>query len=163
MRRTGSVMTQYLWRLIQHISVFCIVMLCDRITKLWAITHCDSTISIFPGFSCSLLYNPGMIWGVSFSSYIQYSIWMIQAGVIVGLLGIAIWRIIQHANAWAEVLICAGGIANGIDRVLYPGVVDFIVIGSYPYVWPTFNIADIAIVVGVGMLVWRYSRSNVYA
>jgi len=50
-------------------------------------------------------------------------------------------------------LILGGAIGNGIDRAVLGKVVDFLdfYVGSYH--WPAFNIADIAISVGAGLLV----------
>ena len=51
-----------------------------------------------------------------------------------------------------------GAIGNLLDRIRYGHVVDFIDIGF----WPIFNVADMAIVTGVGILaycLWRDDRT----
>lgn len=56
--------------------------------------------------------------------------------------------------AWSVPFVVSGAVGNLVDRVRYGYVVDFIrfhVHDSFEY--PTFNVADIAIVVGVGLLV----------
>ena len=45
-------------------------------------------------------------------------------------------------------LVIGGAISNIIDRLHAPGVIDFI---KLPY-WPTFNLADIAVCSGIGIL-----------
>jgi signal peptidase II len=45
-------------------------------------------------------------------------------------------------------LICGGAVGNIIDRVFLGGVTDFIDLR----VWPVFNLADTAIVVGIGLV-----------
>ena len=45
-----------------------------------------------------------------------------------------------------------GAVANVIDRILYGKVTDFIVWKYYDTEWPTFNIADVALCIGVGLL-----------
>jgi signal peptidase II len=64
-------------------------------------------------------------------------------------------RIQRTWTAVATGLILGGDIGNVIDRIRLGYVVDFIVwhVGER-YYWPTFNIADSAIVVGVFILLW---------
>jgi signal peptidase II len=52
-------------------------------------------------------------------------------------------------------LIAGGAVGNLIDRLLYARVVDFILVdvGVWPLnPWPVFNVADIVLVVGVGLI-----------
>lgn len=50
-------------------------------------------------------------------------------------------------------LIGGGAIGNLIDRIAYGRVTDFIVWRYKQYEWPAFNIADAALVIGVGLMV----------
>jgi signal peptidase II len=49
-------------------------------------------------------------------------------------------------------LITAGALGNGIDRLWLGQVIDFIDVYVHAYHWPSFNVADSAICVGVGCL-----------
>jgi signal peptidase II len=52
-------------------------------------------------------------------------------------------------------LVFGGAIGNYIDRLRFRYVIDFLDFHiQKKYVWPAFNIADMAIVVGVGMLLY---------
>jgi signal peptidase II len=55
-------------------------------------------------------------------------------------------------------LIIGGAIGNGIDRFAYGAVVDFALfhvrIGENTFNWYVFNLADVAIVAGVGALLY---------
>ncbi|MBQ4504537.1 MAG: signal peptidase II [Firmicutes bacterium] len=51
---------------------------------------------------------------------------------------------------WSLALILSGGIGNFIDRVRFGYVVDFFDFR----VWPIFNVADIAVCCGCGLLVF---------
>ncbi|MBN1258108.1 MAG: signal peptidase II [Planctomycetes bacterium] len=55
----------------------------------------------------------------------------------------------RTAPAWAFGILIGGSIGNLLDRVRTGGVLDFIHLGW----WPTFNLADAAIVVGVAILI----------
>ena len=49
-------------------------------------------------------------------------------------------------------LVLGGALGNLVDRIRYGEVIDFIEVHLGSYQHPTFNIADIAIVVGVGLM-----------
>ena len=59
----------------------------------------------------------------------------------------------QRLQQSALILIFGGAIGNLIDRVQIGYVIDFIDWHYNGYHWPTFNVADISISVGVGLLI----------
>ncbi|MFC1890020.1 signal peptidase II [Thermodesulfobacteriota bacterium] len=59
----------------------------------------------------------------------------------------------QRLLALALAMVLGGAIGNLIDRVMLGKVVDFISLHVGRYYWPAFNVADIAIVCGVGLLI----------
>ena len=56
-------------------------------------------------------------------------------------------------------LALGGAAGNLADRIRYGWVVDFVDVyitrRGHELHWPTFNVADIAIVVGVSLMAWR--------
>lgn len=62
----------------------------------------------------------------------------------------------QKLMIYALPFIMAGALGNLLDRMIYRFVIDFVdwyvVIKGVPNHWPTFNIADVAIVVGIGLM-----------
>jgi signal peptidase II len=62
----------------------------------------------------------------------------------------------QTALKWGLPLVLGGALGNLINRVQYNYVIDFIDVyisrGGKEHHWPTFNVADIAICVGVGLM-----------
>jgi signal peptidase II len=68
----------------------------------------------------------------------------------------------QQLMIWALSLVCSGAIGNLIDRAEKGYVVDFIV-WKYTdaYRWPTFNIADSLICIGVGLMVIEMIRDTI--
>ncbi|EYF07974.1 signal peptidase II [Chondromyces apiculatus] len=59
----------------------------------------------------------------------------------------------QWTLKWGLPLVLGGALGNLVDRIRYGVVVDFIQVHvTKSYTWPTFNVADIAIVVGVGLM-----------
>ncbi len=65
---------------------------------------------------------------------------------------------------YALPFVLGGAIGNLLDRLLYRYVIDFIdwyvVIDGRDRHWPTFNIADVAIVVGIGLMVLQMLPSR---
>jgi signal peptidase II len=62
----------------------------------------------------------------------------------------------QTAMRWGLPLALGGAIGNLVDRIRYGSVIDFIDFfiqsGGHDRHWPTFNVADVAIVVGVALM-----------
>ena len=59
----------------------------------------------------------------------------------------------QRALKWGLPLVLGGALGNLVDRIRYDHVVDFIDVRiTKTFTWPTFNVADIAICVGVGLM-----------
>ncbi|HEY0255599.1 MAG TPA: signal peptidase II, partial [Kofleriaceae bacterium] len=58
----------------------------------------------------------------------------------------------QRILYWALALVAGGAVGNLVDRI-YDGVVtDFVSWDLKFMVWPTFNVADIVLVIGVGLM-----------
>jgi signal peptidase II len=58
----------------------------------------------------------------------------------------------QRALKWGLPLVLGGALGNVFDRIRYGHVIDFIDAHVGEHHWPTFNVADIAICVGVGLM-----------
>ena len=103
-----------------------------------------------------LVYNPGAAFGFDLG---PQSRWIFAVLTIVALVILArLYRSTpagHSARAVALALVCAGAVGNLIDRVRsFFGVVDFIDVGIGDARWPTFNVADMAVSVGAGLLAW---------
>jgi len=104
----------------------------------------------------TLVYNPGAAFGLNLG---PQSRWIFAALTLVALVILGrLYRTTRPAHATrvaALALVCAGAIGNRLDRMrsLF-GVVDFIDVGVGDARWPTFNVADMAVSVGAGMLAW---------
>jgi signal peptidase II len=72
--------------------------------------------------------------------------------VAVAVIIVLIWKSHERLLVIAFSLIAGGAIGNVIDRIRYGEVVDFIQWYVKSYSWPSFNVADSAISIGVGLL-----------
>jgi lipoprotein signal peptidase len=161
--------------------VAAIAFLADILSKAWAeIRLTELALSggslelIANHLSFRLAYNQGGAWGLFSGSpdYIRRPFFIIVSilaiGFIVSLYGRISAR--QHALKWGLPLVLGGALGNFADRIARRHVVDFIdfradwvetmnrvissVFGSWGVTdhWPTFNVADIAICIGVGLM-----------
>lgn len=158
-----------------------LVLLADIGSKVWAVVALDpattsrtTMVVVKDTLNFVLAYNRGGAWGLFHGAADTFRK---PFFVIVSLLAIAfivsLYRKV-HANQWALKwglpLVLGGALGNLTDRVTRVGVVDFIdyradwvlamnqLIGKFASGWsltdhwPTFNVADIAICVGVGLM-----------
>ncbi len=103
----------------------------------------------------TLVYNEGGVFGI-FQGY-KHIFLIISVIVLAVMVMYYIWeKKKSYLFCTAMGLIASGAVGNIIDRLVAdrPGVVDFISIGvDGVYRWPTFNIADMCIIVGAAMLI----------
>ena len=104
----------------------------------------------------TLAWNPGAAFSMSLGSASRY----IFGGFAVIALYV-LWRLYRDCKPGERLKTAALGLAWGgaagnlIDRIRSPlGVVDFIDIGIGSHRFWTFNIADLAVTLGTGMLTW---------
>ena len=100
--------------------------------------------------------NPGIVFGI-FSSQFGLIIWLVLIGLILFI--ILVSRSQKRSSNlfwWAITLVLAGGISNFIDRLWHGYVIDFL---SF-WLLPVFNLADMMIVVGCGLLVYQSIKSE---
>ncbi|MGE0869157.1 MAG: signal peptidase II [Kofleriaceae bacterium] len=163
------------WRLFLIISV--VSLIADQVTKIWARhtlpvegagcgTVTDVVVAINSG-RCSgkavpvianfwdwkLSMNPGSAFGL-FSSQSMARIFLSIVGIAIVILMIrtvAKARPDQKLLNWALALLVGGAVGNLIDRIYFGVVTDFVLWRYHDKQWPVFNIADVVLVVGVGL------------
>jgi signal peptidase II len=140
------------------ITVPLLVILFDRITKWWALTFvCQAPLSLVGDYlSCMVTYNRGVSWSL-LSNNTAYG-FIAVALLIVGVIGMLVAHTVrayqQKQRIFGELLVLGGALSNLYDRFFYDGVVDFITLRYGDWVFPIFNIADIAIVFGVLIMLY---------
>lgn len=119
------------------------VIAVDQLTKWWA-----TSITLIPliGDFFSLKYAENT--GIAFSLPLEGVILQVVTVLFIALLGVLYYRM----RAWTGMskaiffgLVFGGAIGNAFDRFLRGFVVDFISVGSFPI----FNVADMAVSIGV--------------
>ena len=74
---------------------------------------------------------------------------------MVTLLSVWLWRTDRKLSGAAIGLIISGALGNIADRIRWGAVTDFLDFHVGQYHWPAFNLADVAIVGGVVLLLLR--------
>lgn len=131
------------------------LIIVDQLTKWLVVHYLDIPLQIAPLLVFHRVINRGISWGIFNDNQnpIVFSLITLVITIITGFcIGylVNLWR--QGESIWGLTLICAGSCSNIIDRLVRGGVVDFIEFSYGSFVWPNFNIADICIVFGVGIL-----------
>jgi signal peptidase II len=135
----------------------------DQAAKLWLVFVFDlparGTVALTSFLDLVLVWNTGISYGL-FQQEGPLGQWALLAlkAIAVALLLIWLARAGARLTALALGLIIGGAIGNGLDRLHWPGVMDFallhLTIGGARYNWYVFNLADAAIVAGVGGLLY---------
>ena len=148
------------WGPLSALGIAAAVIACiaDQASKLWLIAVFDladkGAVRLAPFVDLVLTWNTGISYG-----------WFQQEGplgqgallalkaVAVALLWIWLAKASSRLSAVALGLIIGGAVGNGIDRLAYGAVVDFVLLhmetATWRFNWYVFNLADVAIVAGV--------------
>jgi len=138
-------------------SLVSMILVLDQVTKYLVEKRVRmyEQITIIPGFfNLTRVHNKGAAFGIlSQASDIWRSLFFITvASLAVVIISILIYKARERLLVFALSLIAAGAAGNLIDRVRYGEVVDFIQWYVKSWYWPSFNVADSAISVGVVLL-----------
>ena len=118
-------------------------------------------IKIFSFLNIVNIHNTGISFGL-FSGILSF--WVIL--IIVGLVIIALiyWLLNSESNIekWGLIFILGGAFANFFDRLINKHVIDYIYFQYNKFYWPAFNLADIAITIGIISLIVATFKSYKY-
>lgn len=112
------------------------------------------TIPLLPFFNLTLAYNEGAAFSfLSDQGGWQRWFFALVAAVVVIVLVVWLSRL-KHERLLAVSLslVIGGALGNLLDRLLIGHVIDFLDFFYHTYHWPAFNVADIAITLGVVLM-----------
>jgi signal peptidase II len=133
-----------------------VVLSCDLAVKWYIhqiIMQPPQTITLTSFFNLVMHWNRGVSFGLLYHEY-DYMPYLLSAlaMVIVAALLVWLWRTHDRMLAYGLGAVIGGAIGNVVDRLLYGAVRDFFDFHVAGWHWPAFNIADSAIVIGVGLI-----------
>ena len=141
-------------------------LVADQLSKYWVRLRIPfgaylppDAIEVVPGF-LNLIHvgNTGAAWSILTGRSV-----LLASIALITLLAIFVWRkalglrdrMIQVAFG----LLCGGILGNLVDRIWHKHVIDFVDMHFGSYVYPTFNVADSGICIGVAIYLWYSLRA----
>ncbi|MFA6534932.1 MAG: signal peptidase II [Candidatus Babeliales bacterium] len=138
------------------------IITADQATKRWALTNLNADLPVNGWCNLSLSANRGVSWGL-FNFQSNFGFYILTSIISIVILAFALYAVIQHLNKISihfESFIIGGAISNVIDRLTHGFVIDFLDIHMGIWHWPTFNIADVFVVIGVLGVLLKELRKN---
>ncbi|MCX8578020.1 signal peptidase II [Gilliamella sp. B2717] len=131
-----------------------IVFFVDIASKFWILTKFNlyESINVLPFFSITYVQNIG----AAFSIF-EGQRWMLAAVALL-ISGAIVYMLYrnkrqQKLENFSLSLILGGALGNLFDRLYHGFVVDFLDVNFGSWHYPTFNIADCAICIGIGLFI----------
>lgn len=130
-----------------------LIVLIDLVSKTLVQTGMKlyDSIEVIPGFfSITYLQNTGAAWSIfEGQRWLFIVLGIATLAVLVGMF------IKEDKNPWiisGVALMIAGTFGNLFDRIVYGYVRDMLSFIIFDYHFPVFNIADVSLVIGVGLI-----------
>lgn len=141
----------------------------DQASKLWLLYDFGIAnrppVAVTPFVELLLTWNTGISYGL-FQQQGPVGQWSLLAFKVAAVILLWAWlaRSSSRLTAAALGLIIGGAFGNAIDRLHWPGVLDFVLLhaetAAWSFRWYVFNLADVAIVAGVLGLLYESVRGG---
>ena len=141
----------------QAMGLVLLTLVADQASKdllLRYLLKVGTVVPVIDGFfRLVIVWNPGVSFGFLGGDR-ALPPWILSAVAIVVCVGLFVWlrRVDRSLIGWGIGLVIGGAIGNVIDRARWGAVFDFADFHVGQWHWPAFNVADSAIVVGVGLM-----------
>ncbi len=137
-----------------------VVLLADQASKYWVLEVLRlpdlGQVRLLPVLNLTMVWNRGVTFGLlNGNGFGDSAHWALAAVALVVVLALGWWLRRAESPLVAAALGAIGGgaVGNVIDRLRFGAVVDFLHAHLGEWSWYVFNVADAAIVCGVGALV----------
>jgi len=142
----------------QAMALVVVTLLADQISKQLLLGHLlevpGMMVPVIDGFfRLVVVWNSGVSFGLMGGDR-ALPPWILSAVAVAVCIGLFLWlrRTDRVLTGWGIGLVMGGAIGNVIDRARWGAVFDFADFHIGHWHWPAFNVADSAIVVGVGLM-----------
>jgi signal peptidase II len=161
---TALAVTNRFWGPLSRLGLMLVlwVFALDQLTKFWIlkVINLDERppIQIMPFADLAMAWNEGVSYGLLTTN--AQMVLVVMSLVITCVLWLWLARTETPLSASALGLIIGGALGNALDRVLHGAVADFVHLHWGSWSWYIFNVADVAIVAGVVLLVYDGFRPH---
>jgi len=141
----------------QAMALIVVTLVADQVSKellLGYLLKTGATVSVIDGFfRLVVVWNKGVSFGLLGGDR-ALPPWVLSAIAVAVCIGLFVWlrRTDRRLGGWGIGLVIGGAIGNVIDRARWGAVFDFADFHVGQWHWPAFNVADSAIVAGVGLM-----------
>ena len=150
------------FRRVLWVAIAVVVFVADQVTKAVVQRSIPehTTVPIIPHFFNLInTNNTGAAFGLFSDSPAPWKtmLLIVISSALLAMVIAVMWRTqrLRWVTGAGLALILGGALSNLFDRIRLGRVVDFLDVYYRSYHWPTFNLADSAIVVGAGFLVFQ--------
>lgn len=137
------------------------VFLLDQVLKWWLLGPFALAVrgryELLPFFDLVLVWNRGISYGL-FPQESEMGRYLLIA-LMLAITAFLFWQMFKGAGRLAMLayaLVAGGALGNVLDRIVHGAVVDYALIHWGDFAWYVFNLADVAIVAGVLILVYDF-------
>ena len=132
----------------------------DQGHKIWMLDEFDiaarQPVALTPFLDLVMAWNPGISYSLLSAQTPEGRLGLLAVALVATLLlGVWLWRAQERITTVGLGLIVGGALGNAWDRFAYGAVADFFHFHVGGFHWYIFNIADVAIVAGVGLLLYE--------
>jgi len=115
----------------------------------------QASMAVTPFFNLVHVWNPGAAFSFLADAGGWQKLFFTAVGLLVsGVLAFLLWRGVRsRLETLAYVALIGGALGNVIDRIRLGAVVDYLDFYWQSWHWPAFNLADIFVVTGCGLLI----------
>lgn len=130
----------------------------DQASKLAVLHGVDfgpnGIVPVTPFLDIVYAWNTGISYGLFSQGADGW--WLLGGLKVIAALLFWLWlaRVDRRIEAAALGLLIGGALGNAIDRAAYGAVFDFVSLHAFGFYWYVFNLSDVAIVAGVGLLLY---------
>lgn len=139
---------------LKYILVLIAILAIDQISKLAITMNMDlnQSMKLIPDFfNITYLQNTGAAWSMFEGRMVFFYIITIVALIVM----VYFYRSSEAQDGLTKLgIVCmiAGTLGNFIDRLIFQYVRDFLDFNIFGYDFPVFNVADVALCIGVGLV-----------
>ena len=141
-----------------YMPIIFVLIVADQGSKYWArmALTADYPWVLTPFFEFTLHFNRGAAFSMLNEGHLWQYLFLVSVSILVTVI-LSVWLFRLNSARYTGIvgllLLMAGAIGNLIDRIVFKQVTDFIAIHWDAYYFPTFNIADSMITIGVILFV----------